>query len=484
MTVRAPRAGFLRRSFASPDARQVAAMMFLAAAILWNRIESEVFTSVDDIVYALVAKELTRKPLLEWVVLTWFQAPFYEHPHLTPWLLGVSMALLGAGTTAAIIPIVLLSTVTVLLTYVLGRRLLDHRYGLLAATTLALTPQFVAGGRNPMLEPALMLCIMLAIYCHLKAAESTTHVYSALMGLALGLAILAKGPAAALAVAAVVGFQAVARLFPGPFARFRAPGGWLAIHLSCAVVACVALLALVDIWHQAVAGKSFFAHYAAEQWKRTILDRGRGNDLAYYVKVFLRYWPWLPFVLAAPPLVAWKKDWAAAPALTVGALVTGGTFLGFTLLAHKAFWYVAVHYVASSLLAGLTLRYVVPESWMRRRFASCCVIGATAMLGLSAAFPSLFVRDPRPRETFFQRAASELGNRLEGTVVADCVNVGQWRAPFLFRFHLGATRTPCQDPAAAVKVVDESKPDVFDRGNYRVLYSRYPFSIIELTSHR
>jgi 4-amino-4-deoxy-L-arabinose transferase-like glycosyltransferase len=457
-------------------------MMFLATVILWNQIENEVFHSVDDIVYALVAKELTRKPLLEWVVLTWFQAPFYEHPHLTPWMLGVSMTLLGVGTTAAIIPVVVLSTVTVLLTYVLGRRLLDHRYGLLAATALALTPQFVRGGRNPMLEPALMLCITLAIYCHLRAAESTRHAYSALTGLALGLAVLAKGPAAALAVAVVVGFQAMARLFPGPFARFKAPRGWLLVHLSCAAVVGVALLALVDVWHQAVAGTSFFAHYAAEQWKRTVLDRGGGNDLWYYVKVFLRYWPWLPFVLAGPALVAWKKDCAAAAASTVGALVTGGTFLGFTLLAHKAFWYVAIHYVGSSLLAALTLRYAAPESWMRKRFAQCCVIGAVGILCLSATFPSLFLHDPRPRETFFQRAASELGDRLDDKAVADCVNVGQWRAPFLFRFHLGAIRTPCQDPASTVRVVDERRPDVVDRGDYRVLYSRYPFSIIERRS--
>jgi 4-amino-4-deoxy-L-arabinose transferase-like glycosyltransferase len=459
-------------------------MVFVAAVILWNQIENEVLRSVDDIVYALVAKELTRRPLVEWVVLTWFQAPFYEHPHLTPWLLGISMALLGVGTTAAIIPIVVLSTVTVLLTYVLGRRLLDHPYGLLAATALALTPQFVSDGRNPMLEPALMLCIMLAIHCHLKAAESPTHAYSVLMGLALGLAALAKGPVAALAVAVVVGFQGMARLFPGPFARFSAPGRWLVVHLSCAVVVCAALLALVDVWHLAVTGKSFFAQYAAEQWKRTVLDRGRGGGLSYYVKVFLRYWPWLPFVLASIPLVVWKRDRVAVPAATLGGLVTGGTFLAFTLLSHKAFWYVAIHYVGSSLMAAVTLRYLVPESWMRRRFAQCCVIGGVAILALSAAFPSLFVRDPRPRETFFQRAASELGTRLEDKVVADCVNVGQWRAPFLFRFHLGATRTSCEDHTATVKVVDERKPDVVDRGDYRVLYSRYPFSIIERTSRR
>ena len=236
-------------------------MMFLAAVILWNQIENEVFYSVDDVVYALVAKELTRKPLVEWVVLTWFQAPFYEHPHLTPWMLGVGMALLGVGTTAAIIPIVLLSTLTVLLTYFLGRSLIDHRYGLLAATTLALTPQFVKGGRNPMLEPALMFFIMLTIYCSIRATESMKYSYTVLTGLSLGLAFLAKGPPAILAVGVIVGFQGIALLFPDTFARFRVPLRWSVVHLSCAIVVSLALLSLVDFWHYAMVGTSFWMQY-------------------------------------------------------------------------------------------------------------------------------------------------------------------------------------------------------------------------------
>jgi hypothetical protein len=53
--------------------------------------------------------------------------------------------------------------------------------------------------------------------------------------------------------------------------------------------------------------------------------------------------------------------------------------------------------------------------------------------------------------------------------------------PFLFRFHLGATRTHCDDPKATFKVIDNRKTDVSDRRDYRVLYARYPFTIIELT---
>ena len=85
---------------------------------------------------------------------------------------------------------------------------------------------------------------------------------------------------------------------------------------------------------------------------------------------------------------------------------------------------------------------------------------------------------------FFQQAAAELGSQLEKRLVADCVNLRAWRAPFLLRFHLGATRTRCDDDNATVKVVDERKTDAASRGDHRVLYSRYPFSIIEVRSHQ
>lgn len=485
MTAEPSRVQPLRQFLVSRDVRQVAAMMFLAAVILWNQIENEVFYSVDDVVYALVAKELTRRPLVEWVVLTWFQAPFHEHPHLTPWMLGVWMAMFGVSTTTAIIPIVLLSTLTVLLTYRLGRTLIDHRYGLLTATTLALTPQFVKGGRNPMLEPALMFFIMLTIYCSIRATESTKYSYTVLTGLSLGLAFLAKGPPAVLAVAVIVAFRGIAQLCPDTFGRFRVPLRWSAVHLSCAIVVTLALLALVDFWHYAMVGKSFWVQYFIGEWEATVLrDRGKANDLSYYTKILFRYWPWLPLMLVSIPLVIWKKDRVAIPALLLGSLVTGGTFVGFTLLTHKAFWYIAIHYVGSSLMAALTLRYVLSEGWVQKYYARSCVACTIAILCLCATFPSLFLHDPLPREVFFDRAGSALGNQLEGKVLADCTNLARWKGPFLFRFHLGATMTHCDERRATLKAIDTRKTNDFDRLDHRVLYARYPFSIIELISHQ
>src|SRR5262245_37367259 len=104
---------FLKGRLGQPDVRQVLFLMLLAVVILGGQIENEVLYSSDGIVYSLVGKELASRSIDKWSFLTWNGVPFYEHPHLTPWMLGISMRLFGVSTLSAILPIVLLSLVTV-----------------------------------------------------------------------------------------------------------------------------------------------------------------------------------------------------------------------------------------------------------------------------------------------------------------------------------------------------------------------------------
>ena len=281
------------------------------------------------IVYSLIGKELTLKPISQWVNPTWNGSPFYEHPHLTPWMLGASMKVFGVSTLTAILPILLIALATVLLAYFLGRVLLDHRFGLLVGTVLTLTPEFVKGSRNPMLEPALMFFIMLAVYFHVVASRPGRFFRNTVLsGLSLGLAFLAKGPPAVLALAVIIGFQCAAGMFPDAFEGSRLPLRRLSMHVMALVLISTAVVMLVDLWHRAVVGDSFFAHYIGHQLRFTIVE-GRGaaqNDWMFYVNTFFRDWPWWPFVLFSVLLMAWRRDHVAAPALVLGGLVTAGTY--------------------------------------------------------------------------------------------------------------------------------------------------------------
>ena len=253
--------------------------------------------SVDGIVYALVGKELTLKPLSQWAILTWNGSPFFEHPHLTPWLIGASMKLFGVRTLTAILPILLISLATVLLTYFIGRALLDHRLGLLAGTVLTLTPAFVKGGRNPMLEPALMLFVMLAVYFHLASATPGQLFRSSMLsGLSLGLAFLAKGPPAVLALAVIIAFQCTGHVLPGVFRKWLLSPRQAVVHVMVLVLIAAAVVMLVDLWHRAIAGTSFLRHITISCSSRSWGAARPGERLVVLCKYLFSNWPWWPFI--------------------------------------------------------------------------------------------------------------------------------------------------------------------------------------------
>ena len=106
------------------------------------------------------------------------------------------------------------------------------------------------------------------------------------------------------------------------------------------------------------------------------------NSWTYYLNTFVRGWPWWPFVVLGVLLVVWKRDHEALPALVLGGAVTAGTYAGFTLMTHKAEWYTNIHFVGSSLLAALTLRYLVSQRALDRYYA-----GVTLVLIVPNAVP-------------------------------------------------------------------------------------------------
>ncbi len=265
-----------------------------------------------------------------------------------------------------------------------------------------------------------------------------------------------------------------------PFERFKLSWGEFTVRLFCIFFVGVAVVASVDLWHYLVTDGSFFAHYITHQLKFTVLE-GRGilkNDLWFYTEIFLHYWPWLPFVAASVPLVIWKKDDAAFPALAIGGLVTFGTYLGFTLLRQKAPWYTSIHYASSSMLAALTLRYVISEKVLKKYYLLFFFGLTVPLFFLSASFPSIFTHYGRPFELFLDKSSVELHGELEGKNVADCIGMDPWKAPFFLRYYLGATKTSCTDSSTRFKIINDSN-DVFDHSGYRVLFSQYPFSIVE-----
>ena len=81
------------------------------------------------------------------------------------------------------------------------------------------------------------------------------------------------------------------------------------------VLASTAVVMLVDLWHEAVAGTSFTAQYMSHPTgPRFSKGAAQANDWTYLPEHLPSDWPWWPFVLFSVLLVAWKRM-GAVPAL-------------------------------------------------------------------------------------------------------------------------------------------------------------------------
>jgi 4-amino-4-deoxy-L-arabinose transferase-like glycosyltransferase len=160
----------------------------------------------DERYHALVAKNLIAHPLtptlydqpaLPYDYRDWHANHVWLHkPPLALWLSAGSMALLGVNEVALRLPSLLLSSLAIFLTYLIGSRLFDHRVGLLAAALHAIHGYLLQlpGGRVPddHVDNALIVFVELGIFLAVLYAQRPRRWLLPAVGAAVGLAMLSK----------------------------------------------------------------------------------------------------------------------------------------------------------------------------------------------------------------------------------------------------------------------------------------------------
>ncbi len=172
----------------------------------------------DERYHALVAKHLVEHPLLPTLYdhpllpydyRDWRHNHIWLHkPPLALWLMAAAMRLLGTDEIAMRLPSLLLSTLAIFLTYVIGAALRGTRTGLLAAAFQAVNGYLLQlpGGRVAVdhVDTALLFCVELGICCAVLQARGRRGAaedppggrswwgWTAAVGAACGLAVLAK----------------------------------------------------------------------------------------------------------------------------------------------------------------------------------------------------------------------------------------------------------------------------------------------------
>jgi 4-amino-4-deoxy-L-arabinose transferase-like glycosyltransferase len=132
---------------------------------------------------------------------TWYGGiPTAARAPLYPLFLAVVYALLGHSLTAARIVQALVGSLSPLVVYGVGRRLVNDSAGLKAAWVVALYPMFLLYPLGLATENLFFLLVPLAVLLLIKAAETSSRWYYLLSGVVLGLTILTRSVISGLVV--------------------------------------------------------------------------------------------------------------------------------------------------------------------------------------------------------------------------------------------------------------------------------------------
>ena len=156
---------------------------------------------------------------------------FLEYPSLGYWPIALALSLSKSPPDfLAFLPIVLLGTGTVLLTYLIGKTLAGERIGLMAGFILATMSSFITLHRHFRVDPVLLFFTTLSLYGFVTGylASIKRFVFLALFYLAMAGAFLSKGivgvaiPAATVVVFLITkrDFNAIGRLLLNPALLF------------------------------------------------------------------------------------------------------------------------------------------------------------------------------------------------------------------------------------------------------------------------
>ncbi|NNC95782.1 MAG: glycosyltransferase family 39 protein [Chitinophagales bacterium] len=231
----------------------------------------------DEINFAEISREMLVTGEFSRVSIDFF--PFYEKPPLFFWLQAASMKILGINEFAARFPNAICGIISLIFLYNIGRKLHDHRFGILWSLVYAGSVLPFLYFKSGIIDPVFNLFIFSSIYFFLKFKWERHFRFLITSALLIGLAILTKGPVAILIVSLCI-------IVFWIFNRFKFP-----IHLRQLLLFAGVSLVIPGIWfayESMVYGPSFVQEFIAYQWRLfSTPDAGHSGFPGFHLVVLL-----------------------------------------------------------------------------------------------------------------------------------------------------------------------------------------------------
>ena len=206
LTGQAPQHGDMTgQQFGKEEYYAILILCVLCLVVFFFQLGSHPLWDVDEGMHASTSKDMVLSG--DWVTTRVNGKNFYDKTVLFNWFAALSFLVFGFTEFAARMPAALLGLGTVLVTYLLGRRLFGSRAGLLGGVILATSSEYIVLSRSVIHDISLAFFITLALFFFYAACSSQQHrrMNLFLLYAALGFAVLAKGPIGLLLPGLIIG---------------------------------------------------------------------------------------------------------------------------------------------------------------------------------------------------------------------------------------------------------------------------------------
>lgn len=369
---------------------EIFALAILGLVALTAGISEAPLVDWDEATYAQVVHEAVSNH--SYLNFTWNGEAYLKKPPALFWMMAASFNAFGESEWSARLPSVVMGIGTLLLIYLSAAAVA----GRLAGTFAALIPltfyfYIARGGRECATDAPLVFFSTLAIYA--LACARTGRLWTAIVGVACGCAILSKGLAGLIPLGvAIVSILAI----PG-FATI----GWSGIATILATAAAVA--APWFVYQAANNGALFWSVYVKQETVLRIVHdleenpRNQYTTLTAFADEVKHLWPLiLPLIglcAAATRRGVLRAFWQMAPAVLVWVLWLVAALGGAFAVQTKLGWYVLPALIPVALLGGTILGSALAKAGRGRRY--CTALGFAAVALLIVQLPGRWQRIER-----------------------------------------------------------------------------------------
>jgi 4-amino-4-deoxy-L-arabinose transferase-like glycosyltransferase len=355
--------GRFSKTYPQPWSQVILLVLFCGVFFFINLNQWDLWNP-DEPRYAHVAREMVDRG--DWILLHFNGRTYDDKPPFFFWMIALGSFLLGGfNAFAARFPSAFFGTLTVLLTYLLGKRLYSHRTGFLGALVLATSGEFFYLATRANIDATLTFFTTAALFSFAiwdrsredeKTRKSPLHalsIYGFYVGMAL--ATVTKGPVG-MAVPLIV---VLAYLF--------AKKDWKAFKEMKLHWGMMLTVGLVLCWYLPAVKRGGEAYLQATLFKQTIDRYAKGwshvKPFYYYLINFpVEFLPWSLFLPSALAYGFLKERYERRKPFFFLLTWFVAIFVLFSLSKGKRGLYLLPLYPASALMVGAFF-----EDWIVRQ---------------------------------------------------------------------------------------------------------------------